>query len=272
MTQRVLLVDGNEAAALSAHKTNEVIAIYPITPSSNMGEHADAWSAKGRTNIWGTVPEVIEMQSEGGAAGAVHGSLQAGSLTTTFTASQGLLLDDSEHVQDRRRADADGLPRRGARRRHPRTVDLRRSQRRHGHPPVRLGAAVQREHPGGPRLRADRPGGHAEGARALPALLRRFPQSHELNKIYELDDDTIKAMIDDDDVREHARAGAEPGSPGSARHRPEPRRVLPGPRSHQPLLPERARHLQRGAEAVRRAHRQTLRSPSSTWAPRTPST
>ena len=85
-------IDGNEAAAFVAHKTNEVIAIYPITPSSNMGEWADAWSAKGQKNIWGTVPLVVEMQSEGGAAGAVHGALQAGSLTTTFTASQGLLL------------------------------------------------------------------------------------------------------------------------------------------------------------------------------------
>ena len=85
-------IDGNEAAAHVAHKTNEVIAIYPITPSSNMGEWADAWSAKGQKNIWGTVPLVVEMQSEGGAAGAVHGALQTGSLTTTFTASQGLLL------------------------------------------------------------------------------------------------------------------------------------------------------------------------------------
>jgi pyruvate-ferredoxin/flavodoxin oxidoreductase len=85
-------IDGNEAAAYVAHKTNEVIAIYPITPSSNMGEWADAWSAKGQKNIWGTVPLVVEMQSEGGAAGAVHGALQTGSLTTTFTASQGLLL------------------------------------------------------------------------------------------------------------------------------------------------------------------------------------
>ena len=92
MAQRYVSIDGNEAAARIAHKTNEVIAIYPITPSSGMGELSDAWSAKGQTNIWGTVPEVIEMQSEGGAAGAVHGSLQAGSLTTTFTASQGLLL------------------------------------------------------------------------------------------------------------------------------------------------------------------------------------
>jgi pyruvate-ferredoxin/flavodoxin oxidoreductase len=86
------LIDGNEAAAYVAHSTNEVIAIYPITPSSNMGEWADQWSSEGKTNIWGTVPSVIEMQSEGGAAGAVHGALQAGSLSTTFTASQGLLL------------------------------------------------------------------------------------------------------------------------------------------------------------------------------------
>lgn len=86
------MMDGNEATALIAHKTNEVIAIYPITPSSNMGEHADAWTAVGQTNVWGTVPTVCEMQSEGGAAGAVHGSLTTGALTTTFTASQGLLL------------------------------------------------------------------------------------------------------------------------------------------------------------------------------------
>ena len=85
-------IDGNEAAARIAHLTNEVIAIYPITPASPMGELADAWSSQGRTNLWGAVPDVIEMQSEGGAAGAVHGALQAGALTTTFTASQGLLL------------------------------------------------------------------------------------------------------------------------------------------------------------------------------------
>ncbi len=85
-------IDGNEAAAYIAHRTNEVIAIYPITPSSNMGEACDEYTAKGIANIWGTVPTVIEMQSEGGAAGAVHGALQAGSLTTTFTSSQGLLL------------------------------------------------------------------------------------------------------------------------------------------------------------------------------------
>ncbi len=89
---RRVTVDGNEAAASVAHRLSEVIAIYPITPSSTMGELADSWSAHGRRNVWGDVPDVIEMQSEGGAAGAVHGALQAGALCTTFTASQGLLL------------------------------------------------------------------------------------------------------------------------------------------------------------------------------------
>ncbi|NCA83010.1 MAG: pyruvate:ferredoxin (flavodoxin) oxidoreductase, partial [Opitutae bacterium] len=90
--QKIAIIDGNEAAAHVAYKTTEVAAIYPITPSSNMGEWADQWASEGRPNLWGTVPTVAEMQSEGGAAGAVHGALQSGALTTTFTASQGLLL------------------------------------------------------------------------------------------------------------------------------------------------------------------------------------
>ncbi|MFQ3676632.1 MAG: pyruvate:ferredoxin (flavodoxin) oxidoreductase [Fimbriimonadaceae bacterium] len=89
---KFLTIDGNEAAAYVAYRCNEVIAIYPITPSSGMGELADAWMSSGVRNIWGEVPTVVEMQSEGGAAGAVHGSLQTGAMTTTFTASQGLLL------------------------------------------------------------------------------------------------------------------------------------------------------------------------------------
>ena len=92
MSRKMVTIDGNTAAAHVAHATNEVIAIYPITPSSVMGEISDAKSAVGETNIWGNVPSVVEMQSEGGASGAVHGALQAGALTTTFTASQGLLL------------------------------------------------------------------------------------------------------------------------------------------------------------------------------------
>ncbi|MDT3740132.1 MAG: pyruvate:ferredoxin (flavodoxin) oxidoreductase [Candidatus Kapabacteria bacterium] len=93
MTDKTYItIDGNEAAAYVMYRVNEVCAIYPITPSSNMGEWADEWASKGYKNIWGNIPSVCEMQSEGGAAGATHGSLQAGALTTTFTASQGLLL------------------------------------------------------------------------------------------------------------------------------------------------------------------------------------
>ena len=92
MPREKVIFDGNESAAYVAHHVSEVIAIYPITPSSAMGEWADQWSADGKKNIWGTVPLVVEMQSEGGAAGAVHGAAQTGALTTTFTASQGLLL------------------------------------------------------------------------------------------------------------------------------------------------------------------------------------
>ena len=90
--RRTITVDGNEAAASVAHRMSEVIAIYPITPSSAMGELSDEWSNQGRRNLWGDVPAVVEMQSEAGAAGAVHGALQAGALATTFTSSQGLLL------------------------------------------------------------------------------------------------------------------------------------------------------------------------------------
>ncbi|MCJ7723328.1 MAG: pyruvate:ferredoxin (flavodoxin) oxidoreductase, partial [Anaerolineales bacterium] len=92
MKRQIVTIDGNEATTSVAYRLSEVIAIYPITPSSPMGEFADEWSAKKIPNLWGTVPSVIEMQSEGGAAGAVHGALQTGALTTTFTASQGLLL------------------------------------------------------------------------------------------------------------------------------------------------------------------------------------
>jgi pyruvate-ferredoxin/flavodoxin oxidoreductase len=92
MKRKFKTIDGNEAVATVAYRLNEVIAIYPITPSSAMGEWADQWASEGVPNIWGTVPRVVEMQSEGGAAGAVHGALQTGALATTFTASQGLLL------------------------------------------------------------------------------------------------------------------------------------------------------------------------------------
>jgi len=90
MFDNTAILDGNEAAASVAYRLNEVIAIYPITPASPMGEWADQWKEEGRKNIWGAVPTVIEMQSEGGAAGTLHGALQAGALGTTFTASQAI--------------------------------------------------------------------------------------------------------------------------------------------------------------------------------------
>jgi pyruvate-ferredoxin/flavodoxin oxidoreductase len=92
VSERWVTTDGNDACAEVAYQLSDVIAIYPITPSSAMAEQADAWAVAGKTNLWGAVPTVVEMQSEGGAAGAVHGALQGGALATTFTASQGLLL------------------------------------------------------------------------------------------------------------------------------------------------------------------------------------
>ncbi len=88
----VATIDANEAVASIAYGLSEVIAIYPITPASPMGEHAEEWSVTGRPNLWGSIPDIVEMQSEGGAADALHGALQAGALATTFTSSQGLLL------------------------------------------------------------------------------------------------------------------------------------------------------------------------------------
>src|SRR6185295_13833058 len=91
-TRRRITVDGNEAAASVAYRASETIAMYPITPSTPMAEVCDEWSSRKKPNLWGAIPELAEMQSEGGAAGAIHGALQAGALATTFTASQGLLL------------------------------------------------------------------------------------------------------------------------------------------------------------------------------------
>ena len=102
MKRPKVTIDANEAAAYVAYHVNEVIAIYPITPSSVMGELSDEWMTEGIPNIWDTVPVVQEMQSEAGAAGTVHGALQTGSLATTFTSSQGLAPHGPQYVQNRR--------------------------------------------------------------------------------------------------------------------------------------------------------------------------
>ena len=175
MKRQFVTVDGNEAAAYVAHQTNEVIAIYPITPSSPMGEFADAWSAAGQKNIYGVVPTVIEMQHEGGAAGACHGALAGGRPDDDLHGVAGPAADDPQHVQDRRRAHLGRLPHRGPDAGHALPVDLRRPQRRDGRAGHGLGDALLEHRAGGPGFRPDRPGGDARGPGAVPALLRRLP-------------------------------------------------------------------------------------------------
>ena len=212
-TRPLVTYDGNDAAAFVAHKTNEVIAIYPITPSSGMGELADQWSAAGQTNIWGTVPLVQEMQSEGGAAGAVHGALQTGSLTTTFTASQGLLLmipnmykiageltSTVFHVAARSLA-AQGLSIFGD---HQDIMAARQTGWA-----ILVSAGVQEVMDFAlisqtATLEARVPFIHAFDG---------FRTSHELQKVEKLLDEDIRAMMDADRIREHRARGLSPDRP-----------------------------------------------------------
>jgi pyruvate-ferredoxin/flavodoxin oxidoreductase len=220
-TQRLVTVDGNEGAARVAHACSEVIAIYPITPSSAMGELADAWSATGRTNLWGAVPHVIEMQSEGGAAGALHGALQAGALATTFTASQGLLLMLPDmfkiageltpfvmHVAARTVA-THALSIFGD---HSDVMAVRSSG-------FAMLASSSVQEAQDLALVA-----HAATLRARVPFLHFFDgfrTSHEVNKIEALGDADIGAMIDDNLVREHRARALSPDHPvlrGSAQN------------------------------------------------------
>ncbi len=213
MTRTMITIDGNEAAASTAHRINEVIAIYPITPSSPMGEHADAWSARGQRNIWGTVPHVIEMQSEGGASGAVHGALQKGALTTTFTASQGLLLMIPNmfkiageltptvfHIAARTVA-THALSIFGD---HSDAMAARAT----GFGMIMSGS-VQEVHDMAVISQA------ASLASRVPFLhvFDGFRTSHEVMKIERLEDDQLRAMIDDDLVIAHRRRGLSPEHP-----------------------------------------------------------
>ncbi len=209
----VATIDGNEAAAYVAYRVNEVCAIYPITPSSTMAELADEWSAKGIKNIWGSVPDVIEMQSEGGAAGTVHGALQTGALTTTFTASQGLMLMLPNmykiageltatvfHIAARSLA-AQGLSIFGD---HQDVMAARTTGF------AILGSASVQE-------------AHDFALIAQAATLRSripfmhffdgFRTSHEVNKLEMLSDDQIRQMIPDEAVFAHRKRALNPDSP-----------------------------------------------------------
>ncbi|MCA2002743.1 MAG: pyruvate:ferredoxin (flavodoxin) oxidoreductase, partial [Chloroflexi bacterium] len=213
MKKNIITIDGNEATASVAHRLNEVIAIYPITPSSNMGEFADEWSAKGKKNIWGTVPSVIEMQSEGGAAGAVHGALQTGALTTTFTASQGLLLmipnmykiageltSTVFHVAARAVA-AHALSIFGD---HQDVMAVRQTGFA-----LLSSTSVQEAH-------------DFAAIAQMSTLKSRVPflhffdgfrTSHEVSKIFQLTDDELRELIDDDLIREHRARAMTPDRP-----------------------------------------------------------
>ena len=209
----VATIDGNEAAAYVAYRVNEVCAIYPITPSSTMAELADEWAAKGTKNIWGNVPDVIEMQSEGGAAGTVHGALQTGSLTTTFTASQGLMLMLPNmykiageltpavfHVAARSLA-AQGLSIFGD---HQDVMAARTTgfamlssasvQEAHDFALIAQAATLQSRIP-------------------IVHFFDGFRTSHEVNKLELLSDEQIKSMIPDELVITHRKRGLNPEHP-----------------------------------------------------------
>ncbi|MGO9882796.1 MAG: pyruvate:ferredoxin (flavodoxin) oxidoreductase, partial [Solirubrobacteraceae bacterium] len=206
-------VDGNEAAASVAYRLSEVCCIFPITPSSPMAELADEWSSRGRQNVWGTVPRVVEMQSEGGAAGALHGTLQAGALGTTFTASQGLLLMIPNmykiageltaavlHVAARSLA-AQGLSIFGD---HSDVMAVRQTGFA-----LLASASVQEAHD--LALVA-----HAATLRTRVPFVHFFDgfrTSHELNAIEPLSDEDLRALVSEELVRAHRARGLSPERP-----------------------------------------------------------
>jgi pyruvate-ferredoxin/flavodoxin oxidoreductase len=211
--QQVTTIDGNEAAAYVAFRVYEVCAIYPITPSSTLAELADQWASEGKTNIWGGIPDVVEMQSEAGAAGAVHGALQGGALTTTFTASQGLLLMIPNmykiageltcavfHVAARSLA-AQGLSIFGD---HQDVTSVRPT----GFAQL-SSSSVQEAHDMALIAQAST----LEARIPFIHFFDGFRTSHEVNKLTLLADEQIRAMIDDDLVLAHRRRALNPDNP-----------------------------------------------------------
>jgi pyruvate-ferredoxin/flavodoxin oxidoreductase len=211
--RRYLTIDGNEAVARVAHRLSEVIAIYPITPSSAMGEFADQWSAETKPNLWGSVPLVVEMQSEGGAAGTVHGALQSGSLATTFTASQGLLLmipnlykiageltSTVFHVAARAIA-AQGLSIFGD---HSDVMATRQT----GWALLASGSVQEAQD-----LALIAHAATLEARMPFIHFFDGFRTSHEVMKIAALEDDDLRALIADDLVRAHRARALSPDRP-----------------------------------------------------------
>ncbi|MFB6357394.1 MAG: pyruvate:ferredoxin (flavodoxin) oxidoreductase [bacterium] len=213
MSPDVVTIDANKAAAHVAYKTNEVISIYPITPASPMGEHADSWTVEGKENIWGDVPEITEMQAEKGAAGAVHGSLQSGSLTTTFTASQGLLLMVPNmykiageltptvfHIASRSVAS------------HALSIFCDHSDvmtARGTGWGMLFSNSVQEVMDTALIAQAST----LEARVPMMHVFDGFRTSHEINKVHKLDDRTMQEMIDSERIQEHRKRGMSPEDP-----------------------------------------------------------
>ncbi len=213
MKTHKISIDGNEAAASIAHRCNEVCAIYPITPSSTMGELADEWSSQEKTNIWGTVPDVVELQSEGGASGSVHGALQTGALTATFTASQGLLLmlpnmykiagellPTVFHVTARSLA-AQALSIFGD---HSDVMSARSTGWS-----MLCSSSVQEAHD----LALISQGATLKSRIPIMHFFDGFRTSHEIQKIEYIPDEVVKALIDDELVFAHRARGLTPDAP-----------------------------------------------------------
>jgi len=209
----VTTLEGNEAAAYTAFKINEVCAIYPITPSSTMAELADQWASEGKTNIWGNIPDVVEMQSEAGAAGTVHGSLQTGALTTTFTASQGLLL----MIPNMYKIAGELTPAvfqvaARALASHALSIfgDHQDIMAVRGTGFAQLGSSsVQEAHDNALIAQA----ASLEARVPFIHFFDGFRTSHEVNKLTMLADEQIRAMIDDDLVFAHRRRALNPDNP-----------------------------------------------------------
>ncbi len=253
-------VDGNEAAARVAYAFSEVIPIYPITPASPMAELADEWAAAARPNLWGAVPEIVEMQSEAGAAGTLHGALQRGAFATTFTASQGLLLmvpnmfkiageltPCAMHVAARTIAT------------HALSIFGDHSDVMHARTTgwaMLAAGSVQEAHD----FAAVAHAATLRSARAVPALLRRLPHVARGRQ-----DRPARRRRPAGAGRRRRRARPPRAGPharraGAARLGPEPRRVLPGPRGGQPVLRRRARHRRGGVRRAGRPLRPPLRA------------
>ena len=213
MTRPSIIADGNEAVADVAYRLNEVIAIYPITPASPMGEWSDQWQQTGRKNIWGAIPKVIEMQSEGGAAGVLHGALQAGALGTTFTASQGLLL----MIPNMYKIAGELTP--AVIHVAARTVAAHALSIFGDHSDVMAARAT------GFALLCSNSVQEASDFALIAqaaALESRLPflhffdgfrTSHELNQIIPLSDDDLRSLIDETLVRQHRQRGLSPDHP-----------------------------------------------------------